>query len=170
MTIKHNTPIAITLTLRELIDVRCALADQVVANRRDGFNGLADDCNRAFDVIEHQTKDFLQTWRKQEYADVLDADYDEGGDEELGAFMRHATSYVAAAFVAVSLLFSGGASAQEAKAFVPYDKALSACSAKWKESDERAKLAKGQKQDAWQKFRAACVVEQGYVKGAKAPK
>lgn len=167
MTIKHDTPIAITLTLSELIDVRCALADQVVANRRDGFHKLADDTDKVFDVIEKQTGTFLSQWREQEYG-VIDEEYDAGGEEEVSAFMRHATSYVAAMFVAVSLLFAGTASAETK--FVPYDQALSACSAKWKESDERAKLAKGQKQEAWQRFRAACVTEQGYVKGAKAPK
>lgn len=63
--------------------------------------------------------------------------------------------------------FCGQASAA---GFVPYSDAVKACGVDWKASPERAKVEKGHGSQAWNDFRAKCVTDKGYVKGAKAPK
>jgi len=51
---------------------------------------------------------------------------------------------------------------------VSYRDAVKACGAEWKQSDARKSVAKGEGQKAWNEFRAKCVTEKGYVKGARA--
>lgn len=52
--------------------------------------------------------------------------------------------------------------------FVSYRDAVKACGLEWKAKE--TKSAKGEGRADWNKFRAECVVQKGYVKGLKAPK
>jgi hypothetical protein len=170
--IDHNTSVTLTLNFTDVIDLRCALADAVLAHSAHGHNALADEARRASDTFHALTDDVVTTWRNQAFNEingVLDRDFDEPSAEEITAYGRHIATALGVVVGAFMLLTGGMAHAQD-KPFVPYSEALATCSAEWKQSDERAKLAKGQKQDAWQTFRAECVTRQGYVKGAKAPK
>jgi hypothetical protein len=168
--IDHNTSVTLTLNFTDVIDMRCVLSDAVLAHRAHGHNALADEARRASDTFHALTDDVVTTWRNQSEIDgVIDEDFDEPSAEEITAYGRYLSTALSLAVGAFMLLTGGMAHAQD-KPFVPYSEALATCSAEWKQSDERAKLAKGQKQDAWQTFRAECVTRQGYVKGAKAPK
>lgn len=58
----------------------------------------------------------------------------------------------------------------KATGFVSYRDAVKACGAEWRASDAKKAVAKGEGRKAWSEFRAKCVTDKGYVKGAKAPK
>lgn len=75
-------------------------------------------------------------------------------------------TYTTVTFV-VALIVVGFSSIARAD-FVSYRDAVKACGMEWKARE--VKSEKGSGRSEWNKFRAECVVQKGYVKGLKAPK
>jgi hypothetical protein len=75
-------------------------------------------------------------------------------------------TYTTATFI-VALIVVGFSTFARAD-YVSYRDAVKACGMEWKAKAE--KPVKGEGRSEWNKFRAECVVRQGYVKGLKAPK
>lgn len=75
-------------------------------------------------------------------------------------------TYTTATFI-IALIVVGFTSIARAD-YVSYRDAVKACGMEWKAKE--AKPAKGEGRSEWNKFRAECVVQKGYVKGLKAPK
>lgn len=75
----------------------------------------------------------------------------------------HTTVALALAFSSLIVLGTTCATRAQTDATTSYSEALKLCSVEWKASDTRKQVAKGEGMAAWQKFRAACVTEKGYV-------